>query len=435
MSISWRRAAVSLVVVAVAAGGLSSCEVARAGQRCRTTKLAQDQTHVLACRRGRWTRVMTKAQAGSILAELAARNTTTTAPTTTTQPASTTTSTEPTTTTTTLPPTPTITRLAAYPLSASWDPFVQPILVSTDATTMVWAAQYCVSPCGGFGDVRNELVVRRNGTTHTFVTPSAGGPASPLAGAPLDLSADGRWLLGLDRIVDLNTMTDSALPTITGSQLQGISMSGDGSKVFGRVGLSTLYVWEPSSDVATDVTSRVPSPNNPDWRMADDGEHVLARAEVNATTAISRVNLTTGAVQSVGDGLSSPTSMSFDGSCFATAPVAGQSVVPQLYDLSVSTQPVAGLPAGSPSFVDGTCRRVGLLVAGTNSGQIAVYDRVIHEMVGGPGVEWSATTAGGVPASALSGDGQVLVTQVQNAALTDDVGSSADLRVVSVRLG
>lgn len=63
-----RRVVCFTVVAAVVTVGLSSCEVRRAGTRCRVEgATAQDATHVLVCQRGRWRRTITKFQAALIL--------------------------------------------------------------------------------------------------------------------------------------------------------------------------------------------------------------------------------------------------------------------------------------------------------------------------------------------------------------------------------
>lgn len=46
----------------------TSCQVARPGARCRSTGFAQDTTHVLGCRNGRWTRVATKVEVAQRIA-------------------------------------------------------------------------------------------------------------------------------------------------------------------------------------------------------------------------------------------------------------------------------------------------------------------------------------------------------------------------------
>ena len=97
-----------------------ACLSARAGARCATKQAGQDATHVLACKNGRWVRLISKADGLKLLAEVRARNQATTIPPPTapaaTAPAPTTTA--PTTTapapTTTAPP------LPAYAISASY---------------------------------------------------------------------------------------------------------------------------------------------------------------------------------------------------------------------------------------------------------------------------------------------------------------------------
>src|SRR4051794_36949055 len=61
------RLLLALLAVVLAAAGLTSCQVARAGARCRGG-VARDATHVLACRGGRWTRIMTLAAYARLLA-------------------------------------------------------------------------------------------------------------------------------------------------------------------------------------------------------------------------------------------------------------------------------------------------------------------------------------------------------------------------------
>jgi hypothetical protein len=130
--------ALALIVVASLTAG---CQVAKAGAKCRTTALAHDQTYILKCVKGRWTRAIptqtainnivaalnrmkattttTSAAPAAPVAESVAPTTTTTeAPTTTSIPAviaPTTTTTMPaTTTTTTAPPPAPKTSLASY---------------------------------------------------------------------------------------------------------------------------------------------------------------------------------------------------------------------------------------------------------------------------------------------------------------------------------
>lgn len=79
------RFVVGLLVCMLLVG--AGCQPARAGRRCRTTDWGNDGTHVLRCQKGRWRRVMTRAQAIAILQAIAAsRTTTTTTPPTTAPP-------------------------------------------------------------------------------------------------------------------------------------------------------------------------------------------------------------------------------------------------------------------------------------------------------------------------------------------------------------
>ena len=67
------RVAAVVLVVLVAASTLASCQSARAGTRCRTANAwGYDSTYVLQCRRGRWTRVITKAAYAKFLFAVAA---------------------------------------------------------------------------------------------------------------------------------------------------------------------------------------------------------------------------------------------------------------------------------------------------------------------------------------------------------------------------
>lgn len=97
LSSSATKAVVAIVVVLALAAVVSGCRTAKVGTRCRGNVTAQDRTHVLVCKRGRWVRLMTKQQAAALWARLLAARTTTT-----TTPPATTTST--TTTTVPLPP-------------------------------------------------------------------------------------------------------------------------------------------------------------------------------------------------------------------------------------------------------------------------------------------------------------------------------------------
>jgi len=49
---------------------VSGCVTARAGAKCRTRDFGQDASFVLACRNGRWTRIMTKATAAQLILQL-----------------------------------------------------------------------------------------------------------------------------------------------------------------------------------------------------------------------------------------------------------------------------------------------------------------------------------------------------------------------------
>ncbi len=63
----WRVAGIVLVAMVIS-GGLSGCQVARAGTRCRTPgATAQDARYVLLCQKGRWVRSMTKETAARFL--------------------------------------------------------------------------------------------------------------------------------------------------------------------------------------------------------------------------------------------------------------------------------------------------------------------------------------------------------------------------------
>lgn len=60
----------ALVISAVASTTLVACQNARVGARCRTDAYAQDRTHVLVCKNGRWRRLMTKQQAAGLIGAL-----------------------------------------------------------------------------------------------------------------------------------------------------------------------------------------------------------------------------------------------------------------------------------------------------------------------------------------------------------------------------
>jgi hypothetical protein len=62
-----RRSAVAALALVLLAAGLAGCRVARAGAPCATSELGQDVDWVLACRGGRWTRVITKHDAAVAL--------------------------------------------------------------------------------------------------------------------------------------------------------------------------------------------------------------------------------------------------------------------------------------------------------------------------------------------------------------------------------
>lgn len=80
------RTIVVLVTVATVALGMTGCQTARIGARCRTTDFGQTATQILQCKRGRWRILMTKAQYVQLLIAIRNNTTTTTAPTTTTPP-------------------------------------------------------------------------------------------------------------------------------------------------------------------------------------------------------------------------------------------------------------------------------------------------------------------------------------------------------------
>lgn len=64
-----QRTLIVLLVAVLAAGVLTACDVRVAGRRCTVgSPLAQDATHVLQCRNGRWTRVATKQEVALRLA-------------------------------------------------------------------------------------------------------------------------------------------------------------------------------------------------------------------------------------------------------------------------------------------------------------------------------------------------------------------------------
>lgn len=72
-----------LLAIVAALSATASCQTARAGQRCKGGA-AQDATHVLACKKGRWTRWISKAEGQRLLD--AYRASQTTAPPSTTTP-------------------------------------------------------------------------------------------------------------------------------------------------------------------------------------------------------------------------------------------------------------------------------------------------------------------------------------------------------------
>ncbi len=83
------RTIVVLVTVATVALGMTGCQTARVGARCRTTDFGQTATQILRCKQGRWRVLMTKAQYVQLLIAIRNNTTTTTAPappTTTTAP-------------------------------------------------------------------------------------------------------------------------------------------------------------------------------------------------------------------------------------------------------------------------------------------------------------------------------------------------------------
>lgn len=67
-----RRRVVVGILVGVVLIGATGCQVARAGTRCRTVDWGRDSTHVMQCRDGRWTRVMTIRQAAAAIAKVVA---------------------------------------------------------------------------------------------------------------------------------------------------------------------------------------------------------------------------------------------------------------------------------------------------------------------------------------------------------------------------
>lgn len=58
-----RRTVAATIALVLVAGLLTGCQSARAGRRCATDDFGQDSNYVLQCRRGRWVRIMTKADA------------------------------------------------------------------------------------------------------------------------------------------------------------------------------------------------------------------------------------------------------------------------------------------------------------------------------------------------------------------------------------
>lgn len=96
------RALVAVIAVVALAAVVSGCRTARAGARCRGNATAQNSTHILVCKKGRWVRWISKADGLRLLALWRASQTTTTQPPTTLPP--TTLPTTTTTTTTTPPP-------------------------------------------------------------------------------------------------------------------------------------------------------------------------------------------------------------------------------------------------------------------------------------------------------------------------------------------
>ncbi len=82
-----RRTAAAVLVFGLVALGLTGCQTAKAGQRCRGNGYAQDRTYVLQCKKGRWVRTITKAAAQRALANYLIAHATTTAPPVETIPA------------------------------------------------------------------------------------------------------------------------------------------------------------------------------------------------------------------------------------------------------------------------------------------------------------------------------------------------------------
>lgn len=67
------RQRVAMAIVALlAAGLLTSCQIGRAGGRCKAGTVAQDTTHVLTCKQGRWVRLISKADGMRQLARIQA---------------------------------------------------------------------------------------------------------------------------------------------------------------------------------------------------------------------------------------------------------------------------------------------------------------------------------------------------------------------------
>ena len=121
----WGRATAVTAGLAMMAATLSGCITAKAGSRCSGNGVAQDATFVLQCKRGRWVRVISKADGQRLLDAFNARlhPTTTAAPTTTTEAPTTTTTAAPTTTTTPPPTFPSPELLSLQPpgeIPAGW---------------------------------------------------------------------------------------------------------------------------------------------------------------------------------------------------------------------------------------------------------------------------------------------------------------------------
>ncbi|HQF95445.1 MAG TPA: hypothetical protein PLS46_14860, partial [Microthrixaceae bacterium] len=55
-----RRAGIMVAVLVVTAV-LSGCQAGKVGGRCKAGTVAQDATHVLVCQKGRWKRLISKA--------------------------------------------------------------------------------------------------------------------------------------------------------------------------------------------------------------------------------------------------------------------------------------------------------------------------------------------------------------------------------------